>query len=233
MPGKVAIVTGGGRGIGRAICRRLADEGTKVVAVARSKQELGETKRLVEQDGGFCAALPADVGQVDQVDAMVASVERDYGGIDVLVNNAGKAHQGAIESFDPGDFDAMAAVNIAGPFYACRAVWPVMRRRGGGIIVNISSVAAVDPFPGFAVYGATKAYLDALTRGLAQEGKEHGIRVYAIAPGAVHTQMLLGPFPDFPLDQCLQPEDIAEMVWLMTQPACRHSAGQVVRVTRS
>jgi 3-oxoacyl-[acyl-carrier protein] reductase len=138
-----------------------------------------------------------------------------------------------MQSFDIGVFDAMAGVNIRGVFYACRAVWPSMMARGGGAIVNISSMAAVDPFPGFAAYGASKCFVEGLTRGLAAEGQRHGIGVWGVGPGAVETEMLRGPFPDFPAERCLQPEEVAETVWLVTQPAWRHTSGQTIYVRKS
>ncbi|NOT02101.1 MAG: SDR family oxidoreductase [Phycisphaerales bacterium] len=228
-----AIVTGGGRGIGRAICHRLAADGARVVAVARSRDELDETKRLVERHGGTCLTVRADVSQVDEMNAAVDETVRQFGAVDILVNNAGTAPRADVDAFGIDTFDAMIGVNVSAPFYAVRAVWPIMKQRRQGIIINISSVAAVDPFPGFAVYGATKAYIEGLTRGLAKEGRPLGIRVYGVGPGAVDTVMLRGPFPDFPDDQCLQPDDIAEVVHLMTQPVCRHAVGQTIYVTRS
>lgn len=233
MKGKVVIVTGGGRGIGRAVCRRFATAGAKVVAAARTQEELAETKRAVEADGGYCLAVPTDVADAGSIDSLVAAAVRECGGVDVLVNNAGVACTGRIGEFDLADFDRMVAVNVGGVFYASRAVWPIMQERGGGVIVNISSMAAVDPFPGFAAYGATKNFVEGLTRSLAKEGKKCGIRVYAVGPGAVDTQMLRGPYPDFPADECLQPAEVAETVFMMTQSACRYSAGQTVYVNKT
>lgn len=233
MKVRAAVVTGGGRGIGRAVCRRFAAAGTDVLAVARSETDLAETERLIGQAAGRCVTFPGDVGSWERVEAMVAFARREFGGVGVLVNNAGIAWNGPVERFEPQVFNDMVAVNVAAPFYACKAVWPTMRQQGGGVIINISSMAAVDPFPGFAAYGATKAYLDALTRGLAKEGREYGIRVYGVGPGAVDTQMLRGPFPDFPAEQCLRPEEIAEVVWQVTQPAFHHAAGQTIYVTRT
>jgi len=227
------MVTGGGRGIGRAICQRFAEAGATVIAAARSDGDLAETQGLVETAGGVCRVMKTDVTRVEELDALVAMADREFGRIDVLVNNAGKAEHSPMDDFDPDTFDRMVAVNINAVFYACRAVWPIMRRRGEGVIVNISSVAAIDPFPGFAAYGATKCFVNGFTQALAKEGTPHGIRVYGVGPGAVDTQMLRGPFPDFPDDQCLQPRDIAEAVWLMTQPACRYSTGQTIYVSKT
>lgn len=228
-----AIVTGGGRGIGRAICVRLARDGARVVAVARTADDLAETKRLVERNGGTCLAIRADVSRIDELNAAVDQTVRQFGAVDILVNNAGIAPRADVDAMETDTFDAMIRVNVSAPFYAVRAVWPIMKKRRQGIIINISSVAAADPFPGFAAYGATKAYIEGLTRGLAKEGRPLGIRVYGVGPGAVDTDMLRGPFPDFPADQCLQPDDIAEVVHLMTEPACRYTVGQTLYVSRT
>ncbi|MEE9295930.1 MAG: SDR family oxidoreductase [Phycisphaerae bacterium] len=233
MSAEVVVVTGGGRGIGRAICRRFAADGARIVAAARSGDELAETQRLVQQDGGTCRTIKTNVASSADVEKMIGMAVREFSRVDVLVNNAGVACNNSIEEFDLQVFDAMMAVNVGGVFYACRAVWPVMREHGGGVIVNISSVAAVDPFPGFAAYGASKACVEALTRGLAAEGQACGIRVYGVGPGAVDTQMLRGPFPDFPPEQCLKPADVAEAVWMMTQPSCQYSVGQTLYVKKS
>ncbi len=232
MNEKVVVVTGGGRGIGRAICRRFAATGAHTIAAARTEEQLNETQSLIQRDGGSCSTCVTDVADRQQVAALMAFAEREHGRLDVLINNAGVALNAPIEDCDPEVFDALDAVNIRGVFHACRAAWPMLRRGGEGVIVNISSVAACDPFPGFAAYGASKAFVEALTRGLATEGKEAGIRVYCVGPGAVDTQMLRGPFPDFPAEQCLQPDDIAETVYQMTQPACRYAVGQTLYVNK-
>jgi NAD(P)-dependent dehydrogenase (short-subunit alcohol dehydrogenase family) len=123
----------------------------------------------------------------------------------------------------------MIALNVAATFYACRAAWPLMQQQGGGTIINISSVAAVDPFPGFAAYGASKRFVEGLTAALAKEGTPHNIRLFAIAPGAVETQMLRSAFPDFPEDQCLPPQAIADLALALLNPACHHASGQTIQ----
>jgi len=232
MKNTVAIVTGAGRGIGRAIARRFAAQGVFVIPVARSQEDLAQTAGTIESDGGRCAPYPADLSHAEQVTALVDFAQRQAGGVDMLINNAGMAHKSGITEFDDHAFQAMIGVNVAAPFYAARAVWPIMRQRGGGVIVNISSIAAQNPFPGLEIYGASKAFVDGLTRGLAREGQPHGIRVYGVAPGAVETQMLRASFPEIPADQCLQPEDVAHMVWTLTLPACRYSVGQTIIVNK-
>jgi len=124
------------------------------------------------------------------------------------------------------------AVNVNAVYHACRAVWPVMKKQKSGVIVNISSIASVDPFAGFAAYGAAKAWVNAWTKALADEGRRLGIRVFSVAPGAVETRMLRDPFPTFPADQTLRPADVADAVHALTQPGCRYATGQTVFVRR-
>jgi len=232
MSDKVVLVTGGGRGIGRAVCRDFARDGARVVAVARSRKDLAETCRLVEQDGGQCHAKALDVCEADDVESMVQSVVDELGRIDVLVNNAGVAPHCSLDELDPSLFEMTMAVNCEAVYRMCRAVWPVMIRQREGVIVNISSMASADPFPGFTLYGASKAWVNAWTKGLADEGKPHEVRVFAVAPGAVETRLLRGVFPQFPQEQALAPEDVAAVVVTLAQPACRYVTGQTVYVKR-
>ena len=226
------VVTGGGRGIGRAICLRFAADGAQVVAASRSETELTQTRGLIEASGGRCDVQPTDVCQPDDIGALVESTVARWGRLDVLVQCAGVAPLGTIEEFDPALFETTLAVNVTAVYRGCRAVWPVMRKQGGGVIVNISSVASIDPFPGFAAYGASKAWINAWTRALADEGRAFGIRVFAVAPGAVETRMLRAAFPDFPNDQALQPSHVDEVGPHMAQPACQYATGQTIFVKK-
>lgn len=232
MDDKVVIVTGGGRGIGRAVCRRFARDGAQVLALARSKSDLQETVSLIEAEGGRCHAESVDVCESDDLDAVVHDAVERFGRIDALVNNAGVAPHCSIEELDPALFEMTMAVNVDAVYRACRAVWPVMCAQGDGVIVNISSLASVDPFPGFALYGAAKAWVNGWSKGLADEGKAHGIRVFAVAPGAVETRLLRDVFPQFPADQALDPADVADIVVAMAQPHCRYVTGQTIFVKR-
>jgi NAD(P)-dependent dehydrogenase (short-subunit alcohol dehydrogenase family) len=231
LSGKTAIVTGAGRGIGRAIALRFARAGANVALVSRSRDQLDGVRREIDAAGHPAVVLPCDVSDVAAVERMVAGALARYGRIDVLVNNAGVAPLGTITEMTAQQFDTMVGTNCRAVFACCRAVWPHMARSGGGTIVNISSVAAEDPFPGFAAYGASKAFVNTFTKALAAEGRPAGIRVVAVAPGAVDTEMLRGPFPDFPQDKTLRPDEVAELVeWLLGEPA-RYVSGQVVRCT--
>jgi 3-oxoacyl-[acyl-carrier protein] reductase len=229
---KIVIVTGAGRGIGRAIARRLAAGGAKVVIASRTQESLDETRRLIERANGIALAVAADVSRAEDVQRMVDEALAAFGTVDVLVNNVGLAPVMTILQMEPPVFDAIIATNVRTVYLCSRAVWPIMADHGGGVIVNISSVSAYDPFPGFAAYGAAKAFVKTYTHALAAEGKSCGIRVHGVAPGAVETEMLRGAFPDFPADQTLQPDDVASFVELLLCPSCRHVSGQTIIIKK-
>ena len=233
MKDQVIVITGASRGIGQATALTLARAGAQIVAVARSADGLAETRSLIEREGGRCHTVSTDVGSFDAVSQLMASTRSDLGRVDVLVNNAGVAPVLNMRDCDVADFDRMMATNCHAVFYACRAVWPIFIEQGGGRIVNISSVAAVDPFRGFQAYGASKAWVNTFTRALAEEGREYNILVHAIAPGAVDTRMLRDNFPDFPADQCLPPSEIASAVEWVLDERSRYASGSVVHVKKS
>ncbi|HEY0010283.1 MAG TPA: SDR family oxidoreductase, partial [Tepidisphaeraceae bacterium] len=180
----VAIITGAGRGIGRATAVLLSSLGYACVLCARSIEELNVTAALCSS---ATRTIVCDVTQPQQIAGVVEQTLAAFERIDLLVNNAGIA---PLVPFDQIDDDALAAtidVNLTGTLRFSRAVWNVMKRQGEGVIVNVSSESARDPFPGFAVYGAAKAGVNLLTRALAKEGQAAGIRVYAVAPSGVET----------------------------------------------
>lgn len=229
---QVVVVTGGGRGIGRAIGQRFAADGAQVVAASRTLAELEETRRVVELAGGRCHVQPTNVCEPDEIDSLIETMAARFGRIDVLVNCAGIAPQSTIEELEPELFATIMAVNVNAVYHACRSVWPVMKKQKSGVIVNISSIASVDPFAGFAAYGAAKAWVNVWTKALADEGRRFGIRVFSVAPGAVETRMLRDSFPTFPADQTLRPADVADVVHTLTQPGCRYATGQTVFIRR-
>jgi NADP-dependent 3-hydroxy acid dehydrogenase YdfG len=233
MSKRAVVITGAGTGIGQAIAKAFAQQGASILAVGRSARTLEATAKVVGAAGAECAVHAADVSDARQSSGIVDAALKHLGGIDVLVNNAAQAVSASITDLGLAEFDAMLQTNAAGVLYMCRAVWPVMQKRGGGTIVNISSIAADDPFPGLAAYGATKAFVNTLTHGLAAEGRKDNIAVFAVAPGAVETQMLRGSFPDFPPEQTLPPGAIADMVVQLTHPICRYTTGETVRVRKS
>lgn len=191
LMGRRCLVTGGGRGIGRAIALALAREGARVALLARTGAELDETAALVEKAGGEVLKLRADVGRREGVDAAIEQLLRDWGGVEVLVNNAAiQGPMGRVEEVDPEAWMEVVRVNLGGCFYCTRKVLPAMIAQKYGKIINLSGGGAVGPRPFFSAYSASKAGVVRFSENLAGEVAEHGIDVNAIAPGAVNTRML-------------------------------------------
>ncbi len=232
MSSQVVVVTGGGRGIGRSVCERFASDGACVVAVARTSVELEETKKLIDAAGGQGLVHVANVCEPDEVSMLFEATLKQFGRVDVVVNCAGVAPLAGIEELEPLVFEMLYEVNMRAIYQTSRAVWPIMKRQGSGVMVNISSASSTEPFPGFTAYGASKAWVNAWTKGLAQEGREQGIKVFAVAPGAVETNMLRGAFPDFPTDQALDPADVSSVVHTLAQPSSQFITGQTVFIKK-
>ncbi|HIG54485.1 MAG TPA: SDR family oxidoreductase [Candidatus Latescibacteria bacterium] len=191
LTGRRCLVTGGGRGIGRGIALSLAREGAKVALLARTETELDETAALVEQTGVEVLKLQADVSQREQVDAAIEKMLVAWGGVEVLVNNAGiQGPMGRVEEVDPEAWMQVMQVNLGGCFYATRKVLPTMIAQGYGKIINLSGGGAVGPRPFFSAYSASKAAVVRFSENVAGEVAKHNIDINSIAPGAVHTRML-------------------------------------------
>ena len=194
LAGRVALVTGGGGGIGRVICRAFVRDGAWLVLLGRNLDTLRATQDLLQADAvrpDMIAIAQADVTRQDDVNRVVESVNGRHGRMDVLVNCA--AIQGPIGPFMTADLDAWARtidIDLIGPARMARAVFPYMARQGTGCIVNLSGGGATSPRPNFSAYAAAKAGIVRLTETLAVEGRPFGIRIYAIAPGAINTTML-------------------------------------------
>ena len=232
MDERVVIITGASHGIGRATALHLAREGAALILNGRVPADLEAAAEAARAAGGRAEIVAGDASDTEVVEAMVAAAQRHFGGITGLVTCAGLAPLSGIEALDTETFDALIAINVRGPYLATRAVWPVMVAGGGGAIVHVSSMAASDPFPGFAAYGGSKAFINTFVRGLAAEGQEAGIRVYAVAPGAVDTRMLRGLFPDFPTDQRLAPSVVADTIVGLITGVRPGASGDTVFLTR-
>ena len=189
--GQVAIVTGGGRGIGRVTAQALAGAGALVALVARSQAEIDESAALIRQSGGRALAICADVADPAAVEAMARQVERELGAVDLLVNNAGMVGTpGPTWEADIDEWRRVIDVNLYGPFLCARAVLPGMITRKRGRIVNVSSSAGRYPVAYGTSYGSAKTALARFSESLADETRAHGISVFTIDPGAVRTKML-------------------------------------------
>jgi NADP-dependent 3-hydroxy acid dehydrogenase YdfG len=215
LGGQVALVTGAGRGIGRAVAVALAAEGAAVALASRSRAELAEAAAAVKAGGGRALAVPVDVTQDPEVEALVERVLSELGRLDMLVTAAGVATFGPVASAKAADWDAMLAVNLRAVMVTCRAALGPMIRQRRGTIVNVASVAAVRAIAGGAAYAATKAGVLAWSRVLAEEVRHEGVRVGVVLPGAVDTPLWdqIAGAPD--RGRMLRPEDVARAVVLM------------------
>jgi len=185
--GKTAIVTGGGRGIGRAIARKLAREGAAVLVASRSSKEIEAVAAEIQQAGGRAKAVPADVSKQAECEKIVRAAREAFGAIDILINNAGILGPVApTEATTLEQWNEVIAINLTSAFLMSSLVAPGMYERGSGAILNISSVAGKVAFPMNSAYAASKAGLLGLTRTLAAEGARKGVRVNAIGPGPVN-----------------------------------------------
>ncbi len=232
MAARTVVITGASRGIGLATGLRFARAGCNIVAAGRNEEDLDAALAQFADAGAACCAIVADVGRAEDAREIVAAAVERFERVDVLVNNAGCAPLGAIEQFKVEDLEQVCAVNIGGVFHTTQAVWPIMVRQGGGVIVNLSSAAAADPFPGFAVYGGSKAWVNVFTQAVAGEGKPHGIRVYAVAPGAVETGLLRAAFPTFPADKTLAPDAVAAVIEAVCDERLAPVSGQTIYVRK-
>ena len=210
--GRTAIVTGGTKGIGRAIAEALVAEGMNVCVGARNLDEVKQTVRELEGTGSAGATGAAcDVRVYEEVEALIAHAADEFGGVDVLVNNAGVGLFGRVDEMSPEDFRAVIETNLFGVFYCCREAIPRMKERGGGYIVNISSLAGANAHPQMAAYNASKFGLNGFSEALMQEVRHDGIRVSYLMPGSVNTYFG-DDEPDESQSWQLQPEDIARAV---------------------
>lgn len=211
VPGAVAIVTGAGTGVGAATARRLVAGGRHVVAVGRRP---GPLAALREQLGASSVTVRClDVGDTAVLADFVSSVLAEVGPVDLLVNNAGVAEQLPIAETTPAHFASTIAINLAGPAALISALWPHFVSQGGGCIVNVSSLAQFDPFPGFFAYGASKAGLHLLTVVANNEGAEASIRAFTIAPGVVDTDLHHRLMPEgVPAEMRHEPDEVAVVI---------------------
>lgn len=189
LSGKVAVITGASKGIGEAIARIFAEYGAKVVISSRKQADLDDLANEIKQAGGECTGIAAHAGEMTQLQMLVDKTVEIYGGIDILVNNAAtNPVYGPSLDCPESAFDKIMQVNVKAPFELSKMVHPVMKSRGGGSIINISSIAGHTPDPGLGIYSVSKASLNMLTKVLAKEWGEDGIRVNAICPGLIKTK---------------------------------------------
>lgn len=239
LEGKTALVTGGARGIGRAICIALAKAGANVVTCyAHSADGANETVKLCEELGVKASAIKADVANNDEVASMMNEVKATYGSIDILVNNAGITKDNLILKMNEADFDAVIDTNLKGAFLCMQNVSKIMLKQRSGKIINISSVVGVMGNAGQANYAASKAGLIGMTKSVAKELGARGITVNAVAPGFIETDMtaklpedVIKQMSDsIPLKSLGKVEDVANLVTFLASEEARYITGQVICV---
>jgi 3-oxoacyl-[acyl-carrier protein] reductase len=214
---KVAIVTGGGSGIGRGVALALAQAGAQVVVCGRRQPPLSETVQAIQRIDGQVLAVQADVSQPADVQRLVQSALRVFGTLDILINNAGISGGAPIHAHEIQDWENVMATNLRGPFLMARAVLPTMRARRSGHIINISSESGLEYYPGDGAYGISKHALNAMGEYIQRENQEYNIRVNTICPGMVVSEMTQDE-SGLDHEKCLYPEDIADLVlWLLTR----------------
>ncbi|WP_292464118.1 SDR family oxidoreductase [Methanolobus sp.] len=226
LKGQIALVTGGGRGIGRATCLALAREGADIIATARSQGELEAVREEVKSMGRKSLAIPADIRKESDVISLVSESVKQFGRIDILVNNAGFAVRKPLIETSAGEFDNIMDVNVRGLFLCTKHILPHMLREGQGKVINISSGAGKTGIKELSVYSASKFAVIGLTESLAQEvsGK---VGVYAVCPGSVDTGMYRSLYNDEP---SLKPEDVAAKIVELCLPGSRVSSGSCVTI---
>lgn len=211
--GKTALITGAGSGIGRATAIRFAKEGLRLVLVGRRAEKLAETRKLTGLSDADCILVSGDITEDGFAMKLREITEEHFGGLDVLVNNAGKVLNKTFEDTEIRDFEDILRVNVFGPFMITKAFLPVLRRSEVPVIVNVASQAGHIAYANQTVYGASKHALIGMTKSLAKEVYPDGIRVHLVSPGGVNTEMITQVRPDLNNGAAMtQPEDIADMI---------------------
>jgi NAD(P)-dependent dehydrogenase (short-subunit alcohol dehydrogenase family) len=235
---KVAIITGASKGIGKAIARALGQQGAKIVIASRKQQAVDETAKEFLAEGINAIGIAAHMGDMLQVKNLVEQTINHFGGIDIIVNNAATNPSfGPIVETDNTVFDKIMEVNVKGPLELCKLAYPIMKQRGGGSVINISSIEGITPGTGLGLYSVSKASLIALTKVLAKEWGKDNIRANVICPGLIKTKfsealtanekILKHVLAKQALPQLAEPEDIAGLALFLASDASSFCTGAV------
>jgi NAD(P)-dependent dehydrogenase (short-subunit alcohol dehydrogenase family) len=241
LEGKVAVVTGGSRGIGRATALALARDGADVALAARGAEDLAQAAKEVEAEGRRALSVPTDVTDPQQVRELFERVAEELGALDILVNNAGGApFLSTVDSIREEGFEKYFGLNFTSAFYCTKAVAPVLLGKGSGCVINVASVAGLTASPGLTYYGAAKAALINFTRTVAREWASSGVRVNAIAPGWIETELneRARQDPNFyetirssiPLGRWGRAEEVAAVARFLASDAASFITGSVIVV---
>ena len=237
LKGKTAIVTGGSRGIGAAICKRFAEQGANIALLyAGNTQKAEETKAALQEMGVKAEAYQCNVADAEQVAAVCKQIIKDFGGADILVNNAGITKDKLVPMMKVPDFDSVVDTNLKGAFYMIKQLYPVFMKQKSGKIINISSVSGLMGNPGQTNYSASKAGLIGLTKSVAKELASRNVNCNAIAPGFVATDMTENLSENnalvdqIPMKRFAQPEDIANLALFLASDQSDYITGEVIRI---
>lgn len=218
LSGKVALITGASGGIGRAMAVRLSEAGMNIMLCGRNEEKLQETARLTGRPSET-GILAMDLDGVDAVERALEATVKAFGGLDVLINNAGLAQSKPFEAIPEDEFDRIMLINAKIPFFMCQKALPILRKSDMPTIINIGSVVAHNGYPLQSVYTASKHALIGFTKALAKEVYREKIRVHMISPGGVYTDMIRIARPDLSSEGMIAPEEIAEAVaYLLESP---------------
>ena len=213
---KTVVITGAGSGVGRDLAVLMAEAGYTCALASRTKEALETTARLCAEEapGSETLVVPTDVADPAQVQALIDAALQQSGRIDALANVAGYAPLQPVQQIEDETLKRCTAVNFDAVVYTTRAVWPTFKAQNAGVICNVSSMGAFDPFTGFNIYGAMKAAVNIFTKATADEGKRLNVNAYCIAPGAIETPMLRENFSEkaIPADSTLDPIDVAAAI---------------------
>ena len=238
LDGKVALVTGASKGIGEAIARGLAEFGAKIVISSRRQDAIDAVAEKFRLNGLVASAIAAHMGDLAAISNLLEKITEIYGGVDIIINNAATNPVfGPIQNTDEAAFDKIIDVNLKGPFELCKQAYPILKQRGGGSIINISSIGGLKPEPGIGIYSVTKAAIINMTQAMAQDWGADNIRVNAICPGLIKTKFSEALWQDeaianrfireVPLGRLGEPEDIAGLATFLASDAAAYCSGGV------
>ena len=236
LDGKVALVTGASKGIGEAMARGLAEFGARVVVSSRKQEAVDAVADALKADGLEATGIAANMSSIHDIHALVDKTQEAYGGIDIIINNAAvNPVFGSIQDTDERAFDKIIDVNLKGPFELCKKAYPILKQRGGGSIIHISSIGGLKPEAGIGIYSVSKAAINNLTQAMAQDWGVDNIRVNAICPGLIQTKFSEALWNDekildrfikhIPLNRAGVPDDIAGLAVFLASDAAAYCTG--------
>ena len=236
LDGKVALVTGASKGIGEAMARGLAEFGAKVVVSSRKQEAVDEVANAFKADGLEATGIAANMSSIDDISSLVDKTVETYGGLDIIINNAAANPVfGPIQNTDERAFDKIIDVNLKAPFELCKKAYPILKQRGGGSIIHISSIGGLRPEAGIGIYSVSKAAIINLTQAMAQDWGEDNIRINAICPGLIKTKFSEALWQNdeiferflkkIPQGRAGEPDDIAGLAVFLASDAAAYCTG--------